>query len=155
LVRSSLYTLSISFSVSLKLTTFSKQSRKVCHQCMKKIVPKTIDEYIARFPDNIRERLTALRSTIRKAAPHAEETVSYGVPAFKLAGMLVWFAAHKNHIGFYPRAAGIAAFKNELSAYKLSKGTVQFPFDRPLPLPLVSKLVKFRVKQNLSRMGEG
>ena len=92
-----------------------------------------------------------MRLTIRKAAPQARETISYGIPAFTLNGLLVWFAAHKTHIGFYPRASAIAAFKKDLSAYKGAKGSVQFPFDEPLPLLLVSRIVKFRVKQNLSK----
>ena len=81
----------------------------------------------------------------------AKETISYGIPAFTLNGLLVWFAAHKNHIGFYPRASAIAAFKKELSAYKGAKGSVQFPFDKPLPRALISRMVKFRMKQNLSK----
>lgn len=92
-----------------------------------------------------------MRLTIKKASPQAKETISYGIPAFSLNGMLVWFAAFKNHIGFYPRASAIAAFKKELSAYKGEKGSVQFPFDKPLPLPLVRRMVRFRVKENLSK----
>ena len=88
-----------------------------------------------------------MRLTIKKAAPKAKEAISYGIPAFALNGNLVWFAAFKNHIGFYPGAAAIATFTNELSAYKGAKGSVQFPLDEPLPLALVSWIVKFRVKQ--------
>ncbi len=109
---------------------------------------KTIDEYLVQFPENVRELLQEIRKTIRNSAPQAEETISYGMPAFKLNGkILVYFAAFKNHIGFFPTASGIEAFKEEVSAYKTSKGTVQFPLDRPIPLGLVSKMVKFKVKE--------
>lgn len=109
--------------------------------------PKDIDDYIGRFPQEVQQLLRKMRQTIQKAAPEAEETISYGIPAFKLNGLLVWFAAFKNHIGFYPHASGIAAFKRELSAYKSAKGSVQFPFDAPLPLALVGRIVRFRVKE--------
>ena len=89
--------------------------------------------------------------TIKKAAPQAEEVISYGMPAFKMYRMLVWFAAHSKHIGFYPGASGIEAFKKELSIYKGAKGSVQFPFDQPLPLGLITKIVKFRVTENLQQ----
>ena len=114
-------------------------------------VPDTIDEYITGFPGDIQEKLEALRATIRKAAPNAEETISYGMPTFYLKGNLVHFAAFKNHIGFYPAPAGIEAFNEELSPYKTSKGAAQFPIDKPLPLSLVSKIVKYRVKQNMEK----
>jgi len=112
---------------------------------------KNIDAYIAGFPRGTQKLLEQLRATIKKAAPLAEEVISYGMPAFKLNGMLVWFAAHTKHIGFYPRISGIAAFKKELSIYKVAKGSVQFPLDKPLPLGLITKIVKFRVKENLER----
>ncbi len=114
--------------------------------------PNSVDVYIAGFPPEIQRRLNALRRVIRKAAPEAEEAISYGMPAFKLKGMLVWFAAHRNHIGFYPKASGIAAFEKELSTYKNAKGSVQFPHDEPLPLTLVERIVKFRVRENLNRV---
>src|SRR5882724_9135866 len=95
--------------------------------------PTNIDEYISGFPGEIQTILGGLRDTIKKAAPRAEETISYGIPAFKLNGMLVWFAAHKKHIGFYPRGSGIEQFRTELSGYKWAKGSVQFPLDAPLP----------------------
>lgn len=117
---------------------------------MTRKAPKNFDDYADRFPKEVQQRLQKMRLTIKKAAPQAKETISYGIPAFTLGGLLVWFAAFKNHIGFYPRASAIAAFKKELSAYKGAKGSVQFPFDKPLPLALVSRVVKFRVKQNLS-----
>lgn len=114
---------------------------------MSRRIPKDIDDYIDGFPQEVQQLLRKMRQTIQKAAPEAEETISYGIPAFKLNGMLVWFAAFKNHIGFYPHASGIAAFKRELSAYKSAKGSVQFPFDAPLPLALVGRIVRFRVKE--------
>jgi uncharacterized protein YdhG (YjbR/CyaY superfamily) len=113
--------------------------------------PKDIDEYISRFPIEIQEVLQQLRATIKKAAPLAEEVISYGMPAFKLNGMLVWFAAHSKHIGLYPRVSAMEAFKKELSIYKGAKGSVQFPIDKPLPLGIVRKIVKFRVRENLER----
>jgi len=112
----------------------------------------TIDEYIGTFPKSIQEVLQELRQAVRKAAPEAEEAISYQIPTFKLNGNLVHFAAFKNHIGFFPTSSGIRAFKKELSGYELSKGTVRFPLDKPLPLSLVSRIVKFRVKENLARV---
>jgi uncharacterized protein YdhG (YjbR/CyaY superfamily) len=117
---------------------------------MKKKPPGNIDDYVDRFPKKVQQLLEKMRLTIRNAAPKAEETISYGIPAFTLNGSLVWFAAFKNHIGFYPGSSAVIAFKKELSAYEGAKGSVQFPFDEPLPLALVSRIVKFRVKQNLS-----
>lgn len=111
----------------------------------------TIDDYIAGFPKDVQVILEDLRATIRKAAPEAEETINYQIPTFTLNGNLVHFAAYKNHIGFYPTPSGIAAFKKELSAYEGAKGSVQFPIDKPLPLRLITKIVKFRVKENLER----
>jgi uncharacterized protein YdhG (YjbR/CyaY superfamily) len=110
-----------------------------------------IDEYIASFPKDTQELLKQIRTTIRKAAPEAEEVISYQMPAFKFHRILVYFAAHKNHIGFYPGASGIEAFKKELSVYKGAKGSVQFPLDKPLPLGLITKIIKLRVNENLSR----
>lgn len=115
-----------------------------------KKTPKNIDQYVGRFPDEIQERLEKMRLTIQRAAPRAEETISYGIPAFKQNGMLVWFAAFKKHIGLYPRKTAMVAFKKELSVYKTAKGSVQFPFDEPLPVGLVSRIVKFRLKENLT-----
>ena len=113
---------------------------------------KDIDEYIATYPEEIQERLEQLRAIIQKAAPQATEVISYGMPAFKLNGMLVWFGAHTKHIGFYPMASGIKVFKKELSIYKGAKGSVQFPIDKPLPLALITKIVKYRVKENLQKV---
>jgi len=113
--------------------------------------PKNIDEYIAGFPPDVQEILEKIRLTIRKAAPKAEEAISYMIPTFKLHGNLVHFAAYKNHIGFYPAPKGIDAFREELSVYEGGKGTVRFPLDKPIPFALISKIVKFRVMQNLDR----
>jgi uncharacterized protein YdhG (YjbR/CyaY superfamily) len=112
---------------------------------------RNIDEYISRFPNEIQQILGTLRKTIKKAAPGAEETISYQIPAVTLKGNLVHFAAFKNHIGLYPRTTAIKKFKKELSPYEGSKGTVRFPLVEPLPLGLISKIVKFRVKENLDR----
>lgn len=109
----------------------------------------TTDDYIAMFPAEIQSTLQKLRSAIKKAAPSAEEVISYKMPAFKLNGMLVWFAAQKNHIGFYPTGSPINVFKKELAPYKTSKGAIQFPMDKPIPLTLIKKIVKFRVKEDL------
>ncbi len=114
--------------------------------------PKSIDEYIEGFPKEIQKHLKALRSTIRKTAPGAEEVISYGMPAFKLNGMLVYFAGYSKHIGFYPTPSGIAAFKKELSIYKSAKGSVQFPTNKPMPLKLITQIVKFRIKENLEKI---
>ena len=113
--------------------------------------PKDIDEYIRSYPKEIQKILEQFRVTIKKAAPQAEEVISYGMPAFKLNGMLVYFAAFKNHIGFYPAPTGSEAFKKELSVYKTGKGSVQFPLDKPMPLSLITKIVKFRVTENLQK----
>jgi len=111
----------------------------------------TIDDYIAVCPPDIRRILVELRNTVKKAAPKAEEKISYQMPAFFQKGILVYFAAQKNHIGFYPTSSGIEAFKEELSEYGLSKGTVRFPLDKPLPLNLISQIVKFKVMENLDK----
>lgn len=108
----------------------------------------TVDEYIAAFPPETQSILRELRATIRKAAPKAVEAISYNMPGYKLNGPLVWFAGYKNHIGFYPKPSGLLAFKKELAGYKSSKGAVQFPIDKPMPLSLVSKMVKYRIKEN-------
>ncbi len=112
---------------------------------------QTIDEYIKTFPEDVKKLLNEIRETIKKAAPEAEEAISYQMPTFKLNRNLVHFAVFKNHIGFYPTPTGITAFQKELSAYKTSKGAVQFPKNQPLPLSLISKIVAYRVKENLER----
>ena len=111
----------------------------------------TIDEYISGFPDDIQTLLQQIRVTIREAAPEAEEAIKYAMPTFVLNGNLVHFAAFKNHIGFYPVPSGIEAFKKELSVYKGAKGSVQFPLDQPMPLELITKIVKFRVSENMKK----
>ena len=111
---------------------------------------KTLAEYIMSHPEPVQSILEKMRQTIRKAAPQAIEVISYQMPAFELNGILVWFGAFKNHIGFYPKGSGIEAFKKELSPYKFSKGSIQFPLDKPIPYGLVEKIVEFRVKENLS-----
>jgi len=112
---------------------------------------QTIDEYIAGFPEPVRTLLEQLRERIRQTAPEAGEKISYRIPTFDLHGNLVHFAGYKQHIGFYPSSSGIAAFQDELGAYKTSKGTVQFPLDEPLPLDLVERIVAFRVEENRAR----
>ena len=112
---------------------------------------KTVDEYLSALPANTKEILKELRKTIKQAAPQAEELISYNMPAFKLNGMLVYYAAYKDHIGFYPTPSGIEAFKKELSDYEGAKGSIKFPIDKPLPLGLITKIVKFRLKENLEK----
>ena len=112
---------------------------------------RTIDEYTKTFPEDVQIILEKIRQTIREAAPEAVEASSYGIPTFKLNGRyLVYFAAWKNHIGFYPMPSGAKAFKKELSVYKQGKGSIQFPLDKPIPYDLVHKIVIFRVGENLS-----
>ena len=111
----------------------------------------SMDEYIATFPKGIQKILQELRATIKAAAPQAEEKISYQMPTFFLKGNLVHFAAHKSHIGFYPTPSGIQAFERELSNFESAKGSVQFPLDQPMPLDLISRIVKFRVAENLKK----
>jgi uncharacterized protein YdhG (YjbR/CyaY superfamily) len=113
----------------------------------KKAVPRNIDEYIAGFPQEVRSKLEQVRAAVKKASPDAGEKISYAMPAFMLQGKpLVYFAAFKNHIGFYPLPQGIKAFEEELAGYKTSKGAVQFPLNKPVPVGLIIKIVKFRMK---------
>jgi uncharacterized protein YdhG (YjbR/CyaY superfamily) len=115
----------------------------------------TIDEYIASFAPEVQEKLQAVRAVIRRAAPDAEEAIRYGIPTFRLNGSnLVHFAAFKDHLSFFPTASGVGAFRQELSAYTLSKGTIQFPLDMPVPYDLVERIVRFRVEESL-RKNEG
>jgi uncharacterized protein YdhG (YjbR/CyaY superfamily) len=120
---------------------------------MKTAKPKfsNTDEYIAMFPENVREILQKIRVTIKKTAPAAEEVISYQMPAFKLNGMLVWYAANKEHIGFYPTASPIKVFKKELANYKTSKGAIQFPIEKAIPLKLIKSIVQFRINENLEK----
>jgi uncharacterized protein YdhG (YjbR/CyaY superfamily) len=111
----------------------------------------SIDEYIATFPEDIQTLLEAVRATIKASAPDAEERISYQMPTFALNGNVVHFAALKNHIGLYPTPSGIEAFKDELSMYESTKGAVRFPISQPLPMELISKIVQFRVTENLKK----
>jgi uncharacterized protein YdhG (YjbR/CyaY superfamily) len=113
-----------------------------------KAIPSTMDEYIAASSKEVRQLLKQMRTAIKAAAPEAEELISYGMPAYKQNGMLVYFAGYKNHIGFYATPTGHKAFIKELAKYKQGKGSVQFPAEEPLPLALITKIVKFRVKEN-------
>lgn len=111
-------------------------------------VPKTVDEYLAGVPEPARSTLQSVRAAIRSAAPpEATETISYGIPAFRYNGVLVWFAAFSKHCSLFPTASVIGKFKNELKLYTISKGTIQFPTDKPLPAALIQKMVKARVGQ--------
>jgi len=112
---------------------------------------RTIDEYIAIFPKNIQDILKKLRHVIGETAPEAEETISYQIPTFKLNGNLVHFAAFKKHIGFYPTSSGIDTFRKELAPFEISKGTIKFPIDKPIPFDLVRNIVVYRVKENLDK----
>jgi uncharacterized protein YdhG (YjbR/CyaY superfamily) len=114
----------------------------------KKSQPTTIDEYIAQFPEDVQQILNKIRAVIKETAPDAVEKISYQMPAFYLNGGLAWFAAYKHHIGFYPRPSGIEEFKEELSAYKGNKGTIQFPLDKPIPYDLIRKIVRYRIAEN-------
>lgn len=110
-----------------------------------------IDEYIELFPTEVQSKLKELRQVIKTAAPDAEEKIGYQMPTFVLKGNLVHFAAYKNHIGFYPTPSGIEAYRDEFSIYEGSKGAIRFPIDKPLPFDLISRVVKFRVIENLKR----
>ena len=113
--------------------------------------PKNIDEYIGSFPNDVQEILEKIRMTIQQAAPDATEKISYSMPAFEQNGIVVYFAAFKNHIGLYALPTGHEAFKEEFLPYKSGKGSVQFPFNKPIPYDLITKIVKFRVKENLEK----
>jgi uncharacterized protein YdhG (YjbR/CyaY superfamily) len=114
-------------------------------------ISNSIDAYISNFPEATRVLLEMVRVTINKAAPKAEEAMAYGIPTFRLNGNLVHFAGYKNHIGFYPGPEALKNFKKEISVYKNAKGSVQFPLDKKIPLALITKIVKFRVKQNIEK----
>ena len=117
----------------------------------KKTTPQNIDEYIAGFPKDIQAILQEIRKTVKKAAPQATEKISYQMPTFYLNGNLVHFAAFKHHIGFYPTPSGTEKFQKEISEYKAAKGSIQFPLDEPIPYDLITKIVEFRVKENLAK----
>ncbi len=110
-----------------------------------------IDTYIADYPAEVQEKLLQMRALIRSLVPEATEAISYGIPTFKLGGNLVHFGGFKSHVSFFPGASGVAAFEGELKGYHTSKGTIQFPLDMPLPVELISKIVKFRVEENLAK----
>ena len=110
--------------------------------------PTDIDAYISDFPESTQKLLQEVRSIVKQAAPQAAEVISYGMPAFRQDGMLVYFAAFKNHIGFYPIPSAIDAFKEDLSAFKCTKGSVHFPLDKPLPAELITRIVTFRLSEN-------
>ncbi len=112
---------------------------------------QNIDEYIAGFPPDVQEILQKVRATIKRAAPQAEEAISYQMPTFKLEGNLVHFAAFKNHIGLYPTPSGTERFREDLSRYETGKGSIRLPLDKPIPYDLIAKIAKFRVKENLER----
>ena len=112
---------------------------------------KTVDEYLSALPANTKSILKELRKTIKQAAPQAEELISYNIPSFKFHGGLIWYAAWKEHISLYPRTSRMEASIKELSEYEGSKGTIIFPIDRPMPFNLISKIVKFRVRENLEK----
>jgi len=112
---------------------------------------KTVNEYLSVAPKHTTSILEELRTTIKQVAPKAEEVISYNIPAFKLNGMLVWYAAYEKHIGFYPTSSAIKIFKDELVNYKTSKGAIQFPVEKAIPKTLVKKIVKLRVNENMER----
>jgi uncharacterized protein YdhG (YjbR/CyaY superfamily) len=118
---------------------------------LKQDIPENVDAYIARFPENVQTSLRQMREIIKDAAPEAEEAISYGMPAYRQNGVLVYFGGAKKHIGFYPTGAGVAAFQQELSRYKGAKGSVQLPLDEPPPRELIAKIVKFRIAENLEK----
>ena len=118
---------------------------------MPKIKFNTIDEYIAHFPPNIQQILEELRANIKQSAPQAKEVISYNMPAYKQYGVLVWFAAYKSHIGFYPSASPIVVFKSELLHYKTSKGAIQFPINSPLPTKLIQDIVAYRLNEDIEK----
>ena len=114
--------------------------------------PENIDQYIANFPIETQKLLQQIRETIHKTVPEAKEVISYGMPAFKQNTVLVYFAGYAKHIGFYPTGSGIEAFKEEFTQYKWSKGAVQFPLDKPLPLDLITRITKFKAERDLEKV---
>ena len=120
----------------------------------KKTKPKTPDEYISAAPKEAREKLREMRAAIRAAAPRATESLKWGMPAFSYARILVTFAAHKHHIGFYPTSSAVRAFREDLTAFKTATGSIQFPMERPLPVALFRKITVFRVRESLEKDGK-
>jgi uncharacterized protein YdhG (YjbR/CyaY superfamily) len=119
---------------------------------MKPFKAESTDVYIAAQPPKVRELMQQIRKAVREAAPKAEETVSYGMPALRQGGVLVYYAAFKDHLSFFPTGSGVEAFKDKLKGYKTSKGTIQLPLDKPLPLDLIKEIVRFRVKENSAKL---
>lgn len=118
---------------------------------MRHTPPKDIDEYIEKYPKSVQVKLRKIRATIRRAAPAATEAISYQIPTFKLGGNLIHFAAYPKHIGLYPTGSGVAKFHSELKDYEVSKGTIRFPLDKPIPYGLITRITRFRVKENTER----
>lgn len=116
-------------------------------------IPENIDEYIEGFPTKVQKILQKIRKTIQKAAPDAEEAISYAIPTFKLNGNLIHFAAYEHHIGLYPRPRGVKEFEKEIAQYEGGKGTLRFPLDEPIPYDLIARIVKYRVQKNLEKPG--
>ena len=114
-------------------------------------MPTPITDYILQFPADVQQKLNELRTARLEIVPNATEKIAYGIPTFYVSGNLVHFAAYKHHIGFYPASSGIDAFREELAPYKLSRGTVQFPLDKPLPMELIQRIVKYRLAENLAK----
>jgi uncharacterized protein YdhG (YjbR/CyaY superfamily) len=123
----------------------------VCPKIDAVSAPRNIDEYIGMFPPEVQVILETIRSTVKRAAPEAEETISYRMPAFRLQGILVYFAAFKNHIGLYPPVKGDAQLEKAIAVYAGEKGNLKFPLDQPIPYELIGRIVKLRVKQNRSK----
>jgi uncharacterized protein YdhG (YjbR/CyaY superfamily) len=117
----------------------------------KKTTVSTVDEYIEQFPKEVQKALRQIRAAVKRAAPGSIEKISYQMPAYAMTGNLVYFAAHKSHIGFYPTSSGIAAFKEQLSRFAGAKGTVRFPLDKPIPVGLIAKIVRFRVEEDRNK----
>jgi uncharacterized protein YdhG (YjbR/CyaY superfamily) len=118
---------------------------------MKTTTPKTIDEYIENFPEDVQEKLRKIRATIKKAAPDAKEVISYQIPAFKQGEILIYFAAFSKHISIFPTSSGVAKFENELEEYEISKGTIKIPLEKPIPYRLISRITQFRVKEVITK----
>jgi uncharacterized protein YdhG (YjbR/CyaY superfamily) len=118
---------------------------------MNTIKHKNTDEYIALFPEETQKKLCEIRAAIKRAAPKAQEVISYNMPGYKQNGILVYFAGYKHHIGFYPTSSPIKVFKKELSGFKTSKGAIQFPISIPLPIQLITDIVKFRIEEDQAK----
>ena len=137
-------------------TTASLEGLDFKRRNMKKVKPpKTVEEYISGYPEEVQKRLMDIRSAvlkvIKKSAPETVEKIGYGMPSYSFKGVLLYYAAHINHIGFYPGPAAIEAFKNELAEYETSKGTIQFPYNIKIPLKLIAEIVEFRIRENINK----